>query len=90
MTTGQHHKAYPLSDSIAPWDSDTNSGRVKSRRAHISHQVRERAETGWTRARSQSGAPVTEPRILALEAPKLGAEKHIEHVCGRTAHHIRK
>ena len=31
-----------------------------------------------------------ELQMLALEARKLCAEKHIEHVCGRTAHYIRK
>lgn len=36
------------------------------------------------------GPLVIEPRMLAHEAPRLGAEKHIEHVRGRTAHHIRK
>jgi hypothetical protein len=37
-----------------------------------------------------AGPLVIEPRMLAHEAPKLGAEKHIEHVRGRTTHHIRK
>ena len=40
-------------------------------------------------ARSRSG-PMIGLRMVALEAPKLRAEKLIEHVCGRTAHHIRK
>jgi len=42
------------------------------------------------RARSERHPPMIGLRMLALEAPKLRAEKLIEHVCGRTAHHIRK
>jgi hypothetical protein len=88
-TTGQHHEHYPLWFDCAQ-DSDASSRGVKGRTAHILRKLKEEAGTWGIRTRSRSGTLVIEPRMLAHEAPKLGAEKHIEHVRGRTTHHIRK